>query len=147
MSNSRLQEDILIGIARNLPALDARNVAAVRLTIFLYFNVLTHTTRGRYAVRAKRPAMPKRCGFTFSERILAVPELPAMYVMGVYGLGAGLGFAAFGNYFGELAFFDLSGSTALDITVVRSCFKPLAISRALVASILSKVRDTVLFVW
>lgn len=48
------------------------------------------------------------------------PDMPALYGMGVFDYDAALGLAVFGNMFGELAVFDLSGTNVKGVT---QCFE------------------------
>lgn len=71
--------------------------------------------------------------------VLDRPELPALYAMGVYDYDASLGLAIFGNYYGEIVLFDLSGSSS-GTGAHQSSFVPLTILTESSDRILPEVR-------
>ena len=64
------------------------------------------------------------------------PELPAMYAAGVYDYDEGLGIGVFGNAYGELVLFNLTG---IDPHRLVSCFLPIAVPNSAGHELLPKV--------
>lgn len=64
------------------------------------------------------------------------PDMPVLYAEGVYHYDAGLGVAVFGNMFGELALFDLSGC---GVGTLVGALQPLAYPPIVEATIMPKV--------
>lgn len=92
---------------------------------------------------SRRPNIPPPDGEDTPPHVFVLdhPELPALYAMGVYDYDASLGLAIFGNYYGETALFDLSGSYT-GTGALQRCFQPLTIPTQPTDCILPEVRGT-----